>query len=69
MSTTSEEKFVVYWLGYHPTPPAIQSLPRGIDVIDLFPLNLANSPGGNTLNHSYITSQTSTWDEILSQSH
>jgi len=69
MNTTSKEKFVVYWLGYHPNPPAIQSLPQGIDVVNLFLLNLASSPSGTTLDYNYITSQGTTWDEILSQSH
>ena len=68
MSTTSE-KFVVYWLGYHENPPAIQSLPKGIDVVNLFLLNLANSKKGTTLDHNYITSKGTTWNEILSQAH
>jgi hypothetical protein len=69
MTTTPTEKFVVYWLGYHQNPPAIQSLPKGIDVVNLFLLNLASSPQGTTLDYNYITSQGTTWDEILSQSH
>ncbi len=69
MSTTPAEKFVVYWLGYHQNPSAIQSLPTGIDVVNLFLLNLTSSPGGTTLDYNYITSQGTTWDEILSQSH
>lgn len=69
MTTTATEKFVVYWLGYHQNPPAIQSLPKGIDVVNLFLLNLAPSSGGTTLDYNYITSQGTTWDEILTQSH
>jgi hypothetical protein len=69
MSTTSTEKFVVYWLGYHKNPPAIQSLPAGIDVINLFLLNLATSSGGTTLDYNYITSNGTTWETILDQSH
>ena len=69
MNTTSKEKFVVYWLGYHQNPPAIQSLPQGIDVVNLFLLNLTSSPNGTTLDYTYITSQGTTWDEILTQSH
>jgi hypothetical protein len=69
MTTTANEKFVVYWLGYHQNPPPIQSLPVGIDVVNLFLLNLASSAGGTTLDYNYITSQGTTWDEILSQSH
>ena len=69
MSTASNQKFVVYWLGYHQDPPAIQSLPKGIDVVNLFLLNLASSAGGTTLDYNYITSQGTTWEEILSQAH
>jgi glycosyl hydrolase family 18 (putative chitinase) len=69
MKTASNEKFVVYWLGYHQNPPAIQSLPQGIDVVNLFLLNLTSSAGGTTLDYTYITSQGTTWEEILSQSH
>jgi chitinase len=68
MSTTSTEQFVVYWLGYHSNPPAIQSLPKGIDVVNLFLLNLATSPNGTTLDYNYITSNGTTWDTILTQS-
>jgi hypothetical protein len=68
MSTTSTEKFVVYWLGYHSNPPAIQSLPKGIDVVNLFLLNLTTSPNGTTLDYNYITSNGTTWDTILTQS-
>lgn len=69
MTTTPQEKFVVYWLGYHQNPPAIQSLPDGIDVVNLFLLNLASSPGGTTLDYTYITSQGTSWEEILDQAH
>jgi len=69
MTTTSTEKFVVYWLGYHSNPPAIQSLPTGINVINLFLLNLASSTGGTTLDYNYITSNGTTWETILEQSH
>lgn len=69
MKTASNEKFVVYWLGYHQNPPTIQSLPQGIDVVNLFLLNLTSSTSGTTLEYSYITSQGTTWEEILSQAH
>lgn len=69
MSTTTNEKFVVYWLGYHENPPAIQSLPQGIDVVNLFLLNLTTSSGGTTIDYTYITSQGTSWDDILSMSH
>ena len=68
MTTTSTEKFIVYWLGYHSNPPAIQSLPKGIDVVNLFLLNLATSPNGTTLNYNYITSNGTSWNTILTQS-
>jgi hypothetical protein len=38
-------------------------------VVNLFLLNLATSSGGTTLDYNYITSQGTTWDEILTQSH
>lgn len=69
MDTTSKEKFVVYWLGYHENPPAIQSLPQGVDVVNLFLLNLISSSGGTTLDYTYITSKGTSWEEILSQAH
>jgi chitinase len=69
MKSASGEKFVVYWLGYHENPPAIQSLPQGIDVVNLFLLNLTTSSGGTTIDYTYITSKGTTWDEILSQAH
>jgi len=69
MTTTSTEKFVVYWLGYKDNPPPIQSLPQGIDVVNLFLLNLTTSPNGTTIDYNYITSQGTTWEEILSQAH
>lgn len=68
MITAAQEKFVVYWLGYHQNPPPIQSLPKGIDVVNLFLLNLASSPGGTTLDYTYITSQGTSWSTILGQS-
>ena len=34
MKNAPNEKFVVYWLGYHQNPPAIQSLPQRIDVVN-----------------------------------
>lgn len=67
--TTTAEKFVVYWLGYHQNPPAIQSLPKGIDIVNLFLLNFTSSANGTTLDYTYITSQGTTWDDILSQAH
>ncbi|MGR3279636.1 EndoS/ChiA family endoglycosidase [Acaryochloris marina NIES-2412] len=69
MNTASNEKFVVYWLGYHQNPPTLQSLPQGIDVINLFLLNLTSSTNGTTLDYTYITSNGTTWEDILSQSH
>lgn len=67
MSTTPEEKFIVYWLGYLQNPPTIQSLPQGIDVVNLFLLNLTTSDGGTTIDYNYITSNGTTWPEILTQ--
>lgn len=69
MKATSGEKFVVYWLGYHQSPPRIESLPAGIDVVNLFLLNLKSSADGTTLSYKYITSKGTTWEDILSQSH
>jgi hypothetical protein len=69
MTTTSSEKFVVYWLGYKDNPPPLPSLPEGIDVVNLFLLNLTSSPEGTTIDYNYITSQGLTWEEILSQAH
>src|SRR4029079_420634 len=70
MTTTAAEKFVVYWLGYHSNPPAIQSLPKGIDVVNLFLLNLTStSTGATTLDYNFITSNGTTWQQILDQSH
>jgi hypothetical protein len=69
LQSASNEKFVVYWLGSHKNPPPIQSLPKGIDVVNLFLLNLASSAGGTTLDYTYITSQGTSWEQILSQSH
>ena len=67
--TTSAEKFVVYWLGYHPDPPDISSLPKGIDVINLFLLNLTTSSNGTTIDYDFITSKGTSWDTILTQPH
>jgi len=53
MAITSE-KFVVYWLGYHLNPPAIQSLPQGIDVLNLFLLNLAPSANGTPIGYTHL---------------
>jgi chitinase len=65
----STEKFVVYWLGYHSDPPAIQSLPQGIDVVNLFLLNLTSSASGTTIDYDFITSKGTSWEEILTQAH
>lgn len=67
MSSTQRERFVVYWLGYHTNPPALPSLPQGIDVINLFLLNLVATPGGTSLAHTFITSQGTSWPTILTQ--
>jgi Glycosyl hydrolases family 18 len=70
MTTIATEKFVVYWLGYHSNPPLIQSLPKGIDVVNLFLLNLiSTSTGATTLDYKFITSKGTTWQQILDQSH
>ena len=61
------QQFIVYWLGYHQNPPKIQLLPKGIDVVNLFLLNLATSSGGTTLDYTYITSSGVSWTDILSQ--
>ena len=69
MMTVSKEKVIVYWLGYLQNPPAIQSLPQGIDIVNLFLLNLTSSTNGTTLDYKYITSNGTTWEDILSQAH
>ena len=68
MTTTTSEKFVVYWLGYKDNPPPIRSLPQGIDVVNLFLLNLTTSPNGTTIDYNYITSNGTSWATILTQS-
>lgn len=69
MPNATTEKLVVYWLGYHDKPPKIQKLPDGIDVVNLFLLNLASSDHGTTLSNSFISSKGTSWDDILSQAH
>ena len=59
MSTTTE-KFVVYWLGYHSYSLRHSVASQGIDVVNLFLLNLTTSPNGTTLDYNYITSNGTT---------
>lgn len=59
---------MVYWLGYSGQPVKLQALPEGIDVINLFLLNLSASPdSGTSLSTSFITSKGNSWQEILSE--
>jgi chitinase len=61
------EEFVAYWLGYADAVPPITTLPTGIDVVNLFVLNLESTSSGTTLSTSYISSNKITWDSILLQ--
>lgn len=54
--------FIAYWLGYANQKVNIEVLPKGIDVINLFHLNLDRE---NTLQHTYLTSNGMSWEEIL----
>lgn len=64
---TTNEKFIVYWLGYHQNPPAMQSLPSGIDIINIFLFNLESTTNGTSINYNYLTSQGTSWSDIQSQ--
>lgn len=54
--------FVTYWLGYANQKMIIEELPNGIDVINLFLINLDPQ---KTLQHLYLTSNGMTWASIL----
>jgi len=60
-------QFVVYWLGYATALPALNTLPAGIDVINLFVLNLTTGSSGTTLDTSFISSGGQSWATTLSQ--
>ena len=60
-------QFVVYWQGYNKVLPALNTLPAGIDVINLFVLNLTSGSSGTTLDTSFITSGGQSWETTLSQ--
>lgn len=65
--STSNEKFVVYWLGYKSNPPTLQSLPAGIDILNLFLFNLESTTSGTSINYDYLTSKGTSWSEIQTQ--
>lgn len=54
--------FVTYWLGYANQKMIIEELPNGIDVINLFLINLDPD---TTLQHLYLTSNGMSWATIL----
>ncbi|WP_316840347.1 glycosyl hydrolase family 18 protein [Pedobacter gandavensis] len=54
--------FIAYWLGYANQKMIIEELPDGIDVINLFLINL---DADKTLQHLYLTSNGMNWDTIL----
>lgn len=54
--------FVTYWLGHANQKMIIEELPNGIDVINLFLINLDHQ---KTLQHLYLTSNGITWASIL----
>lgn len=59
---TPDPLFVTYWLGYANQKMIIEELPDGIDVINLFLINLDIN---HTLQHLYLTSNGMTWATIL----
>ncbi|WP_316821504.1 glycosyl hydrolase family 18 protein [Pedobacter gandavensis] len=54
--------FVAYWLGYANQKMIIEELPSGVDVINLFVINLDPD---QTLQHLYLTSNGLGWEDIL----
>ncbi len=64
--STSTQKLVVYWLGYDNNGVKLQDLPAGIDVINLFEVNLNPDTG---LKPGYISSDGMSWENILDQAH
>lgn len=54
--------FIAYWLGYANQKMIIEELPDGIDVINLFLINLDPI---KTLQHLYLTSNGMSWENIL----
>ncbi len=59
---------MVYWLGYSGQSVKLQSFPAGIDVINLFLLNLSATQGsGTSLSTHFITSKGMSWEEILTE--
>lgn len=59
---TQDPLFVTYWLGYANQKMIIEELPHGIDVINLFLINLDPD---TTLQHLYLTSNGMSWPSIL----
>ncbi|MCX2451277.1 glycosyl hydrolase family 18 protein [Pedobacter sp. PLR] len=55
--------FIAYWLGYANQKMIIEELPVGIDVINLFLINLDPD---KTLQHLYLTSDGMSWENMLS---
>ena len=54
--------FIAYWLGYANQKMIIETLPEGIDVINLFSLSL---DAEKTLQNLYLTSNGMNWESIL----
>lgn len=59
---TPDPMFIAYWLGYANEKMMIEALPHGIDVINLFLLNLDPD---KTLQHIFLTSDGMSWENIL----
>lgn len=57
--------FVTYWLGYANNGLALSSLPQGIDIVNLFLINLYPDPA---LQYNYITSDGMSWSDIMTGS-
>ena len=59
----ASEKFTCYWLGYLPGDTfCLQDIPDYVEYVNLFLINIDQQ---NYVNHTYITSQNFTWDEIM----
>lgn len=54
--------FIAYWLGYANQKMTIEELPDGIDVINLFLINLDPD---KTLQNLFLTSNGMSWEDIL----
>ena len=59
----ASERFTCYWLGYLDGDTySLQDIPDYVDYVNLFLINIDPK---NFVNHTYITSQNFTWDEIM----